>query len=74
MTLYDEDDIVAVLRSPGGPCQVADLIDNSRALLDATAKTAHVSVQTEMATATVGTTMTALSTCVTWAPWPYFHQ
>ena len=58
--LYDIDDLVAILRSPDDASQVADLIDKSRALLDATAKTAHVSVQTEPATATVGTTMHSL--------------
>ena len=58
--IYDIDDLVAILRSPDDASQVADLIDKSRALLDATAKTAHVSVQTEAATATVGTTMHSL--------------
>ena len=51
---------MAIRRSPDDASQVADLIDKSRALLDATAKTAHVSVQTEAATATVGTTMHSL--------------
>ena len=55
--IYDVDDLVAILRSPHDASQVADLIDGSRALIDATAGTAHVNVQTECATATVGTTM-----------------
>ena len=55
--IYDVDDLVAILRSPHDACQVADLIDGHRALIDATACTAHVKVQTEPATATVGTTM-----------------
>merc|ERR1712167_423069 len=58
--IYDVDDLVAILRSPDDASQVADLIDKSRALLDATAHTAPVSVQTEMATATVGTTMDSI--------------
>ena len=55
--IYDIDSLVDILRSPVDVSQVADLINNSRALIDATANTAHVSVQTEPATATVGTTM-----------------
>ena len=49
------------MRSPHSASKVADLIDENRALLDATA-TAHVSVQTEPATATVGTTMDSFVT------------
>ena len=55
--IYDIDDLLAILRSSDDARQVADLIDRSRALIDATAGTAHVNVQTEPATATVGTTM-----------------
>ena len=55
--IFDVDDLVAILRSPHDACQVADLIDGHRALIDATAGTAHVNVQTGCATATVGTTM-----------------
>ena len=55
--IYDVDSLVVILRSPHDASQVADLIDGSRALIDATAGTAHVNVQTECATATVGTTM-----------------
>ena len=55
--IYDIDDLVAILRSPDDASQVADLIDGHRAVIDATAGTAHVNVQTECATATVGTTM-----------------
>ena len=65
--IFDVDDLVAILRSPVDASQVADLINESREQIDATAHTAHVSVQTETATATVGTTpqqWTALSTCV----------
>ena len=52
--IYDVDTLVAILRSPHDASQVADLIDGSRALIDATAGTAHVSVQAEPTTATVG--------------------
>ena len=38
------------MRSPNNASQVADLIDGSRALIDATAGTAHVSVQAEPTT------------------------
>ena len=63
--VYDVDTLLVMLRSPLDIAQIADLIDNSRELIDATAHTAHVSVQTETATATVGTQRwTALSTCV----------
>ena len=55
--IYDVDSLVAILRSPHDASQVANLIDGSRALIDATAGTAHVNVQTECATVTVGTTM-----------------
>ena len=55
--IYDVDSLVAILRSPHDASGVADLIDGSRALIDATAGTAHVNVQTECATVTVGTTM-----------------
>ena len=58
--MYDIDDLVAILRSPDDASQVADLIDNSRELIDATAGTAHVTVQTDTATATVGTTMDSI--------------
>ena len=54
LDIYDVDDLVAILRSPHDASQVADLIDGSRALIDATAGTAHVSVQAEPTTATVG--------------------
>ena len=52
--IYDVDTLVAILRSPHDASQVADLIDGSRALIDATAGTAHISVQAEPTTATVG--------------------
>ena len=52
--IYDVDTLVAILRSPHNASQVADLIDGSRALIDATAGTAHISVQAEPTTATVG--------------------
>ena len=55
--VFDVDTLLVMLRSPHNIAQIADLIDNSRKLIDATAHTAHVSVQTETATATVGTTM-----------------
>ena len=55
--IYDVDDLVAILRSPHAASQVADLIDGSRVLIDATAGKAHVNVQTDCAMATVGTTM-----------------
>ena len=58
--IYDIDDLVAILRSPDDASQVADLIDKSRALLHATLQTAHVSVQTDTATATVGTSMDSI--------------
>ena len=58
--IFDVDDLVAILRSPDDASQVADLIDNSRELIDATAGTAHVTVQTDTATATVGTTMDSI--------------
>ena len=53
--IFDVDDLVAILRSPHDACKVADLIDGHHELIDATAGTAHVEVQTEPATATVGT-------------------
>ena len=59
--IYDINDLVVILRSPVDSSQVADLIDKSRALLDATSKTAHVSVQAEPATATVGATMDSVT-------------
>ena len=52
--IYDVDTLVAILRSPHDASQVADLIDGSRALIDATAGTAHIRVQAEPTTATVG--------------------
>ena len=55
--IYDVDTFVAILRSPHDVSQLADLIDRSRSLIDATAGTAHVNVQTDCTTATVGTTM-----------------
>ena len=58
--IYDLDDLVDILRSPVAASQVADLIDESRALIAATAQTANVTVQTDMATATVGTTMDSI--------------
>ena len=59
--VYDVDTLLVMLRSPLDIAQIADLIDNSRELIDATAHTAHVSVQTETATATaVGTTMDSI--------------
>ena len=58
--IYDVKTLLAMLRSPPNVSQIADLIDNSRELIDATAGTAHVSVQTETATATVGTTMDSI--------------
>ena len=58
--VYDIDTLLVMLRSPHDISQIADLIDNSRELIDATAHTAHVSVQTEKATATVGTTMDSI--------------
>ena len=42
--IYDVDDLVAILRSPHDASQVADLIDGSRSLIDATAGTAHVNI------------------------------
>ena len=57
--IFDVDDLVAILRSPVDASQVADLINESREQIDATAHTAHVSVQTETATA-VGTTMDSI--------------
>ena len=57
--IFDVDDLVAILRSPVDATQVADLINESREQIDATAHTAHVSVQTETATA-VGTTMDSI--------------
>ena len=39
--IYDVDDLVAILRSPHAASQVADLIDGSRVLIDATAGKAH---------------------------------
>ena len=44
-------------RTTNNIAQIADLIDKSRKLIDATAHAAHVSMQTETAIATVGTTM-----------------
>ena len=58
--IFDIDDLVAILRSPDDASELADLINNSRALIDATAGTAHVTVQTDTATATVGTTMDSI--------------
>ena len=58
--IYDVDSLVAILRSPHDASRVADLIDGSRALIDATAGTAHVSVQAEPASVTVGTTMESM--------------
>ena len=58
--VYDVDTLLVMLRSPLDIAQIADLIDNSRELIDATAHTAHVSVQTETATAKVGTTMDSI--------------
>ena len=58
--IYDLGDLVDILRSPVAASQVADLIDESRALIAATAQTANVTVQTDMATATVGTTMDSI--------------
>ena len=58
--IFDVDTFVAVLQSPHHVSQMANLIDNSRVLIDATAGTAHVSMQTEPATATVGTTMDSI--------------
>ena len=55
--VFDVDTLLGMLRSPHNIAQIADLIDNNRKLIDETAHTAHVSVQTETATATVGTTM-----------------
>ena len=40
--IYDVDTLVAILRSPHNASQVADLIDGSRALIDATAGINHV--------------------------------
>ena len=54
------DSLVAILRSPYDASQVADLIDGHRALLNATAGTAHINVQIEPAMATVGTTMNSI--------------
>ena len=47
-------------RTTPAKTQVADLVNDSRALIDATAQTANVTVQTDMATATVGTTMDSI--------------
>ena len=47
--VFDVDTLLAMLRSPLDIAQIADLIDNSRKLIDATAHTAHVSMQTETA-------------------------
>ena len=58
--IYDIDDLLDILRSPHDASQVADLINDSRALIDATAQTASVTVQTDMATATMGTTMDSI--------------
>ena len=58
--IYDVDSLVAILRSPHDASGVADLIDGSRALIDATVGTAHVSVQAEPASVTVGTTMKSM--------------
>lgn len=58
--IYDADDLAAILRSPHDASRVADLINASRALIDATAQTANVTVQTDMATATVVTTMDSI--------------
>ena len=55
--VFDVDTLLVMLRSPHDIAQIADLIDHNRKLIDETAHTAHVSVQTETATATVGTTM-----------------
>ena len=56
--VYDVDTLLVMLRSPLDIAQIADLIDNSRELIDATAHTAR---QTETATATaVGTTMDSI--------------
>ena len=55
--VFDVDTLLVMLRSPHNIAQIADLIDQNRKLIDETAHTAHVSVQTETATATVGTTM-----------------
>ena len=43
--IFDVDDLVAILRSPVDATQVADLINESREQIDATAHTAHVSRQ-----------------------------
>eukprot|EP00966_Prymnesium_polylepis_P263235 6080104-Prymnesium_polylepis.3 len=43
--VFDVDTLLVMLRSPHNIAQIADLIDNSRELIDATAHTAHVSVQ-----------------------------
>ena len=56
--IYDIDDLVDILRFDASG--VADLINDSRALIAATAQTANVTVQTDMATATVGTTMDSI--------------
>lgn len=45
--IYEVDSLVAILRSPHDCRQVADLIESSRALIDATAGAAEVSTQTE---------------------------
>ena len=58
--IYDIDDLVDILRSPHDASRVADLINDSRALIAATAQTANVTVQTDMGTATVGTTMDSI--------------
>ena len=55
--VFDVDTLLVMLRSPHNITQIADLIDHNRKLIDETAHTAHVSVQTETATTTVGTTM-----------------
>ena len=55
--IFYVDTLLVMLRSPHNIAQIADLIDNSRKLIDATAHAAHVSMQTETAIATVGTTM-----------------
>ena len=76
--IYDVGTLVAILRSPQDASQVADLIDGSRELIDATAGTAHISVQAEPAIATVSTTMSSVvnvrevGSLASFSP--YFHQ
>ena len=63
--IYDIDDLVDILRSPHDASRVADLINDSRALIAATAQTANVTVQTDTAIQRRrAQPWTAMSTCV----------